>query len=284
MHPPLFIYYISFLVFPYTILLSYRLIKKRKIISLNGFVFVLCMLFIWARFIEPQWLKIKETTIPGTGINARIVLIADIHAGPYKGRYFVERLVNRVNMIDAQFNIIAGDFILQTPLQELLPILEPLKTLNRPTYFVMGNHDMPAPDVKAALTQLGLIDIEHQLLDFESFQLTGVGDRWNQDDTLKSQLPSKPTLLVAHNPDSTLHFSQQQIRLVLSGHTHCGQIRIPYIYKKIIPSEYGFDCYLEYAQTAAGTIPVYITPGVGETALPLRFLNPSTIDVLTLTP
>lgn len=240
---------------------------------------------MWCRFIEPQWLRIQETTIGNLGINAKIVLVSDLHVGPFKRSEFLEGLVKKINAIEgAQFNVFAGDYADWTETKDLAALLDPLKKLNRPTYFVMGNHDID-PAVKTTLISLGLIDIEHQVVDFGSFQLTGVGDQWALDDEIKIPLPSKPTILIAHNPDSSMKLNNNNIKLVLSGHTHCGQVRVPYLYKVIIPTEYELECGLQNApNTTIGPTPVYISSGVGETSLPLRFLNPSTIDVLHLQP
>lgn len=278
------LYYGSFMLIPYSGLLAYRVYKKKKVFSVDILLLLFCIVFLWGRFIEPRWLRVQEAQIDGLGFSADVVLVADIHAGVFKGRHFIERLVEKINAADAQFNIFAGDYVYEMSPEDLENVLAPLKNLNRPTYFVLGNHD-GNPNIRKTLKKLGLKDIEHQTIDFGSFQLTGVGDLWKNDDQIKIPLLSKPALMVAHNPDSSLKFTEAHIKLVLSGHTHCGQVRIPYLYKVIIPTDYNLECGLEYANNATiGSLPVYITPGVGETALPLRLLNPSTIDVLHLRP
>lgn len=249
------------------------------------FMLTLGLVFIWARFIEPQILRVQETVINQTGIHADVVLIADLHAGPYKGVGYMQRIVEKVNRLDATFNIIAGDFIYKMKQEDLATILAPLSGFNRPTYIVLGNHDnVELHYVEQTLQKLGLISIEHQLIDMGDFQITGVGDRWTASDQPEKAIQqlalAKPTLMVAHNPDSTAGFDAAQVNLVLSGHTHCGQIRVPFIYKNFIPSAMGHDCGLELVNTPSGIIPVFITPGTGETALPMRFLNPPTIDLL----
>ena len=284
-HPiAVFLFYASYLLIPYTGFLIWRLWKRKKFLLFDVLFLVFCVVFLWCRFVEPHWLRVQETELNGLNVHADVVLVADLHTGIFKGRSFVERLVEKVNAIDAQFIILAGDYVYEMSPENLANTLEPLKHLNKPTYFVMGNHDRSA-SIKQTLSALGLKDIEHQVVDFGMFQLAGVGDYWANDDQIKIPLPAKPTIMAAHNPDSAFKFNDKNIKLVLSGHTHCGQIRIPYLYRFIIPTDYDMDCGLQYAHnTITGKLPVYITPGVGETALPLRFLNPSTIDVLHLRP
>lgn len=280
------LYYACYLVFPYSLWLIYRILKsKRRLINLGTLILILTVVFIWATFIETQWLRVKTTPIKNTEIDANIVLVSDLHLGAFKGRLFVERLVEKINAQDADFNIFAGDYVYAMNPADLQTALQPLQGLNRPSYFVMGNHDHEIPGIKEALLQVGLIDLEHHSIDFGAFQITGVGDHFDGTDEIVIPLAKKPTIVVAHNPDSSVNFDPQQIDLVLSGHTHCGQVRIPILYKKILPTQYGFDCGLEQAPYKnQKNIPVYISPGVGETAMPFRLLNPPTIDLLHLHP
>lgn len=281
------IYFGSLLAFPYLIWLGYRLWKQKKIKSIGTFVFLLGLSFIWARFIEPQLLIRRETTIHNTRINTDIVLIADLHIGVYKNAQYLERVVTKVNAQNAQLNVIAGDFIYQLPKEALSEALAPLKKLNRPTYIVLGNHDSETKDsLEKTLKELALINIEQNIIDLGEFQIAGLGDRWDYTDkiTFSDQIRNKPVIIVAHNPDSTAEISNHNITVALSGHTHCGQVRIPYLYKKVIPSEFGFNCGLEQANTPIGKIPVYITAGTGEIALPMRLLNPPAIDLIHIKP
>ena len=95
---------------------------------------------------------------------------------------------------------------------------------------------------------------------------------------------SGPTLVLAHNPDSAIALDPARVALVLAGHTHGGQIRIPWLYRHVIPSQYGFDRGEQFLHTPHGRVRVYTTVGTGEIGLPMRLFNPPTIDVLDLRP
>lgn len=92
-----------------------------------------------------------------------------------------------------------------------------------------------------------------------------------------------PTLVLTHNPDSAINLGPE-VALVLAGHTHGGQIRIPRLYRHVIPSRYGFDRGEQFLTTPRGRVRVYTTVGTGEIGLPMRLFNPPTIDVLDLRP
>ncbi len=108
-----------------------------------------------------------------------------------------------------------------------------------------------------------------------------MGDRWGQEDNVKllDTFSEKDNVVVlTHDPDTTLDYTNNNADLTLVGHTHCGQMRIPWLYKYAIPTKGPFDKGLtqeKYTQ-------LYITCGVGETALPLRLFNPPVIDILNL--
>jgi hypothetical protein len=113
------------------------------------------------------------------------------------------------------------------------------------------------------------------------FTVVGLGDRFaGKDDPgpLDGAPRDRPVIVVAHNPDSAMQLKPGSAALVVSGHTHGGQIRIPGLYRYVIPTEHPFDRGLH----GFGPVPVFVTAGLGEVGLPMRFLNPPVIDVLEL--
>lgn len=251
--------------------------------------------FIWARFIEPQLILVKHTELEGTGVETRVALVNDIHLGVYKGRGYLERLVKHLNTLDVDTVAIAGDLTYEPRPEQLHDLLSPLAQLRAPTYAVLGNHDQQPPGrdlekpLRAALAAHGVQVIEGRLItDARGVHWAGLGDRWaGKDDPGFLRKPGRqhgPTLVVAHNPDSAMQLHPGDAALVLAGHTHGGQIRIPWLYRKVIPSAHGFDRGEQILQAAHGPVRVFTSAGVGEIGLPLRLFNPPTIDVLQLRP
>ena len=169
----------------------------------------------------------------------------------------------------------------------------PLETLQKPVYAVLGNHDQQAPgpdidaELRAALATHGVQVIEGRTVTVRGFGVAGLGDRWaGKDDPgfLAAGPAPGPTLVLAHNPDSVIALDPARVALVLAGHTHGGQIRIPWLYRHVIPSQYGFDRGEQFLRTPHGRVRVYTTVGTGEIGLPMRLFNPPTIDVLDLRP
>ncbi|AKJ27947.1 metallophosphoesterase [Caldimonas brevitalea] len=248
-------------------------------------VVVLAGLFIDARFIEPQLLTVRETRL-GLGAPIKVALIADYHLGVYKGRGYLERVVDRLNQLDVDAVLIAGDHT-NSPDRPLDELLAPLARLRHPTYSVPGNHDesMPGPplakQLRDALIRHGVQPVEGRYLDAGRFIVVGLGD-WtahkDQPIGLRQAPADKPRLVLMHNPDSAMQLRPGSALLALAGHTHCGQVRIPGLYRPMISTIHPFDRGLH----TFAPVPTFVTCGLGEVKLPLRFLNPPVIDVLDL--
>ena len=88
----------------------------------------------------------------------------------------------------------------------------------------------------------------------------------------------KLSIVLTHNPDSIYEFPKTDVDLVIAGHTHGGQIRLPFIYKYAIPCKYDFDKGFYYLRN----MNIFVSPGLGMVGLPFRFLMPPEIDVLNV--
>ncbi|MDR6990902.1 metallophosphoesterase [Luteimonas sp. 3794] len=287
------LFYASWLALPFVAWLLWQLRERRRR-SLALLLLVPSLTFAWARFIEPQMIRVQETRIAGTRIEARIALISDLHLGVYKDRAFLDRVVDRLSALQVDAVAIAGDFTYEPQAHALETLFEPLARLEMPVYAVLGNHDQqaPGPDIdvalRAALQAHGVRVIEGDIVEADGYRWAGLGDRWarRDDPGFLEQAPSDlPTLMLTHNPDSASRLSMSGATLVLAGHTHGGQIRIPGLYRHAIPSALGFD-------RGEGSTPgrdgrpvrVFTTAGMGEVGLPLRLFNPPAIDILELQP
>lgn len=246
---------------------------------------------MWSRFIEPQQIIVQETTID-LWIDKTIALVADMHLWVYKDRYYLQRVVNEINKQQPDMVVIAWDFVNHVLLeQEFDELFAPLADLEMPVYAVLGNHDLP---VSWNNDRLGLVQAlkEHgvQLLNNESVLLDGYrlvwlwSHLWNEDDVdILDQFTESDTIIaLMHNPDTTLSFESWVVDLSLAGHTHCGQIKLPFIHEMIrwlyYPVVGDFDCWLSEERNTT----LYITPWLWEVIIPFRFQVPPSIDLLVL--
>lgn len=287
------LFHASWLALPVVAWLLWRLRRR------TGRVWVVlalvpCLLFAWARFVEPQMIRVRTSVLADTGVSVRIALISDLHLGVYKHRAFLERLVTHINALEVDVVGIAGDFTYEPQDDALEVLFAPLARLDAPVYAVLGNHDQQAPgpdidaDLRVALGMHGVQVIEGEIVHMAGYRWAGLGDRWarRDDATFLHHAPAQqPTLVLAHNPDSVTGLARSDAALLVAGHTHGGQIRIPWLYRYAIPSALGFDRGEQWGPGRDGQpVRVFTTTGVGETGLPLRLFNPPTIDVLHLQP
>ncbi|MFN7160924.1 MAG: metallophosphoesterase [Candidatus Gracilibacteria bacterium] len=250
------------------------------------FLIVLC---IYSRFIEPYRIKIVKTTL-GTKRSKkttllRIVVCADMHLGMYKGDKFLTRIVKEINALNPDLVLIPGDFIYEPTEADLPKLFVPFKDITVPIYAVTGNHDAEEPGfisstlVRAALSKyIHVIDNKKQIIEIQGSQylLIGLSDIW-EGETDFTIVPKEksvlPTIILIHNPDGSYMLPDACADLVVAGHTHGGQVRVPLLYHKIIPSKYGFN----RGWYKVHNNPIFVTSGLGEVVLPMRLGVPPEI-------
>ncbi len=246
---------------------------------------VAALLLAWARFVEPYWLlRTKHVRLPA-GFPGAVALVADLHVGVFKGARFMRRLVRCVNALEGiEALLIAGDFT-YLPHRPLRELCAPLREVRVPVYAVLGNHDLerPGPPVRNelldALREAGVRVVEGETVAHDRWVLAGVGDHLAGEDDLsvlaQARAYEKPVVALLHNPDSTLRYSTRaRAEVTLAGHTHGGQIRVPLLYRAVIPTRGAFDRGLV---TLRHTM-LYITSGAGEVGMPLRLFNPPVVE------
>lgn len=258
-------------------------------------------------FIEPYRLVINDVSlnVPHWSKNLdgfKVVAISDLHGGSHA--MTEERLQNLTEQINSQnpdIIVLLGDFVSQVSDKVKAPrerdlkmsietIAQNIKGLRAKygVFVVIGNHDWWYDEKKCrkAFEDVGFTVLENETKSFEVNKTTvtilGIEDFWKRrkvevDDVL-AKLPSQENVIgITHNPDS---FDQtpDSLAILLAGHTHGGQVNIPFIGAPITPSK------KEY--TAGHVIKngrnLFVTTGVGTSGLPFRFRVPPEIAVITL--
>lgn len=227
-----------------------------------------CILEPWV--LEPYWLKIKRLNMGGSKASHRLVHITDIH---YKGnRPYLEKVVERVNSLSPDFVCFSGDLVEEASyLNEALDILGSIKF---PVYGVPGNHDYESGASFKTIAQYckstggaWLVNQDTVTKDGHIQIIGATGDQF-QLPPLKQKLKH---LLIVHYPlfvnQIKASFNKDSFNLVLAGHSHGGQVRIPFWGALVLPSRVGpYD--LGLFQTMMG--PLYVNPGIGTLLLPVR--------------
>ncbi len=291
----LLVFYLSYLLFPLVIFTLYAGWSGYFSLHQSVFIFLLSVFLIYARFIEPHLVHVRQHQYrlnPNQPFakSVKVALIADLHVGLYSGHERQLRIiVEKLNQAQPDIVVVAGDWTYE-PEHKLAEELQVLRQIQAPIYSVPGNHDeqYPGPPIqellKHALDVNDVIDIEGKIVEFDEFRLIGIGDLWagKTDMRFMPELPQdKPWLILSHNPDTVDMVPELPSRpLMLSGHTHGGQVELPwitnYIMKKvsILGHKKGF-----YEHEHAD---VFVTVGTGMVGVPFRFRVPPTIDIIEL--
>lgn len=278
------------------------IIFRLFIVILLVFLFLLTL---WGSFIEPRLIKIANVNINLDKTkeieNIKIAFLSDFHLGQYKKDRFMEKIVKKIKAEQPDLIIFGGDYILGREKESLH--LEPLKQLAflYPMYAVTGNHefnqghfgDTDYADRTATIRKMfadwgiKFLDNSHEKITLhgKTFELAGIEDLWTKKaDLRKTEInidQALPKILVSHNPDVILDPESKKFDLILSGHTHAGQIRLPLIGSvPNIPTQLGRK--YDYGLYNLGLNSLYISSGLGESGVRARLLAPPEIAIINL--
>jgi uncharacterized protein len=251
--------------------------------------------------LEISYRTITLPRLPDPFAGLKIVQISDFHFHEFTEAAFLEAVVRRVNEANPDLVVLTGDFVSSKPLPghfavrmsyhcaELLSRIEcPLR------YAILGNHDVlvSAHAVTDALLTHGIPVLADSSVPLERegrrLWLAGIKDALEGRPNLATALPAgrnpeqEPLILLAHEPDFADHAIGRQIDVVLSGHTHGGQIRLPFLPPLLLP-QMGTK-YVEGLYRLRDGMQLYVNRGIGAVNLPFRFRCPPEISVLTLQP
>jgi uncharacterized protein len=207
----------------------------------------------------------------------RVLLLTDIHAGPFLRPNVLSRILASLMTLEPDLVAIGGDVVTGGP-HDLDEFLEGLALLTRAplgAWFALGNHEYFTPDAAHVRRQLDSVAIRtlcnHSVRlqhGGSSFVLGGLDDLvlGSPDWERLLEPAGPPHLLLCHNPDAFYEAEKRGIGLVLSGHTHGGQIRIPGWPPLVRQSRYGLD----EGVMAFGSSLIVVSRGIGASGLPWR--------------
>ncbi len=257
-------------------------------------------LAVYAFWIEPRSLVVTRLSLalPGLAREVRLVVMADLQpAGPFESLESIAAIVDRMNAEEGDLVLLLGDYVSTRRLStgfidphDTVPILGRLEA-PLGVYAVLGNHDWwwDGPEMRRLLTDQGITVLEDASERVEagaqSLWIAGLSDPVTQAYDLGATLAQvgtdAPVLLLTHTPD-VFPDVPAEVGLTLAGHTHGGQVDLPFLGRPIVPSRFGERFAYGLIEEAGRRL--YVTSGIGTAIIPVRFRVPPEIVVLTLTP
>lgn len=238
-----------------------------------------------------------EASAAATGV--RIAQVSDLHAASFGT--FTQRLVEAVEAAEPDLIALTGDLIdvRTADLSEVLAVVERLQAV-APAYFVLGNHEADSTlqdELLAGLEERGVVVLRDEAAQVRvagtEFTLIGIDDPRvravrgleprDPAEVLPGLVPSEAgtTVLLAHRPELLDRYAGQGIDLVLSGHAHGGQVRVPGLGGLFAPHQGWLPDLSEGVHERGGTTMV-ISRGLGNSIAAVRVNDPRELVIVDL--
>lgn len=287
--------------------------------SIIGIAGLVLLALVWGFFIEPNRLVVNQHEIRPDGWEKahdglRIVVISDLHGGArYIDKAKLKQVVETANAQGPDLIVLLGDFVsqvgggkksirkrpLKMPVEEIAGSISGFRA-KYGVFAVIGNHDdwygrdevtevLENVGIKVLVDELATVQIRGtylHLLGMRDFMsVRSPREFSDQARKLASEFNEGSLIILDHSPDVIPFLTGEnpvsaRTRLILAGHTHGGQVWLPLIGSPIVPSNFGQR--YAFGHVKSDGVDVFITTGIGTSILPVRFLVPPEIAVLTL--
>ncbi|MEM7226276.1 MAG: metallophosphoesterase [Pseudomonadota bacterium] len=255
----------------------------------------------WSFLIEPDLVTVTEVPLetskwPAGRAPLKIVALADLHTGaPHVDVAKLDEVVAEINGLEPDIVVLLGDYVIQGVLggrfvapEETARSLAALAPAQG-TYAVLGNHDWwhDGDQVRAALESAGIVVLDDQAVRLAlpdgPIWIAGIADDMTQNPNPRRVIrpipKDEPVIAIAHDP-AVFPDVPQRVVVTLAGHTHGGQVYIPFYGAPVIPGR--APRRYAYGHIRENGKDLYVSSGLGTSILPVRFNMPPEIAVITL--
>lgn len=197
----------------------------------------------YAHWVEPEWLAVREYHLKWRGPKLTFAHVSDLHASAVVRNGFIEEALETTVAQRPEFICMTGDWITHNTGYDAAWYARTLAAVTKrvPVFGTLGNHDGGAwsgshgsdDNVRAVMRFTedgGVTMLENRSVVWNGVRVVGLGDVWAErfdPDAGFREHQGLPTLLLSHNPDTKAHLEDRPFDLMLSGHTHGGQVVVP---------------------------------------------------------
>lgn len=256
---------------------------------------VVALLITVSGALRANHFHVNEIEIPLDGLKQDVVVmhIPDVHIGHHRGKDFLTAIVAETNLCEPDIVLLNGDLVDSNV--ALLPgVLSPLSDFEAPVYFTSGNHENSVDTQRALelITDHGVRILHNEVVDTHGIYLVGL-DYMNTDENTFDMHPSKdkrtikevlstislkddqPSVLMHHSPVGVRYVSAKGIDLMLSGHTHAGQM---------FPGTFLASAFFPFMKGLyqEGNTQVFVSQGAGTYGPRLRLGSDNEINLIRL--
>ncbi len=278
------------------------MISKKKMIVITICIFVCIGFSFWQNnSLQTSYYTYSCKDIPSSFDGYCIVQISDLHNKNFGKQ--PNRLIEEIQVLTPDMIVITGDIIdsNHTNIETAIAFLEEAVKI-APCYYITGNHELwleeaVRSDLMEKISNTGTVILNDEAIDItiktdtnttsgdsndnktsvsESFTLVGLDDGSLLSDTLhtltKDNDKSQFILLLAHEPQNMMLYSKENVDLILSGHAHGGQVRLPFVGGLVAPDQGFLPDYTEGLHEENG-VSMIISRGIGNSMVPVRVFN-----------
>ena len=260
--------------------------KKQKCIKLAITLIIVIALILFCNF-QNKHLETTNYTYEAEQLGAdlegyRIVQISDLHNAKFGKNN--KRLIDKIRECDPDMIVLTGDLVdsNHTNVNRAVQFVNEIVKIC-PVYYVTGNHEYwletsEYDELMTGLTGAGVVILDDQAVEISrgnaKFRLVGLDDRSLSDGTLGILLndESEFTVVLAHEPQYLARYASTGVDLVLSGHAHGGQFRLPFVGGIVAPDQ-GFFPEYTAGEYYMGSTEMIVSRGLGNSVIPVRLFN-----------
>lgn len=273
---------------------------KRFFKRLGYLILVGILIIIYSTFVEPQLLRVTSHDISLNKVEGepiKVVQFSDTHIGDFFSVKELQKVVDKINEQQADLVLFTGDLMdnastYEGSLEEIASILSQIQASSG-KYAVFGNRDYGGGAERFYEDLMTSAGFEVLVNEQETLMIKGTTlSLFGADDALIGYYhPLQTTqgiqddhlnLLMLHEPDLSDDFIHQPIDLVVAGHSHGGQVYLPFVGPLITTSL--AEKYVRGFYDVSDDMMLYVDTGIGNTKVPFRFFNVPQITVLYLKP
>ncbi|MGE8429826.1 MAG: metallophosphoesterase [Sphingobacterium sp.] len=276
--------------------------NKQKLKHIAIYLFVMgALLGFYSWKIEPHWVKHEQINLtvkylPEALEGKSLIQISDIHIGNYVDKDFIKRTFREIAALKPDIMVYTGDFVRlvhnKIPLEQLDEVMQDAPKGKLQTLAILGNHDYgknfqdsaAADSIVSLLNGYSIKVLRNESVITQGLRIFGIDDFWGTNfdlvKTMKDYDQSHACLVLCHNPDAAdLDGWNGYNGWILAGHTHAGQVRIPFWGSPIIPVKN--KNYDQGIKKISGDRTLYINRGLGH-SIPIRFNARPEVTIFTL--
>lgn len=260
--------------------------KKQKYIKLAITLSIVIVIILFCNF-QNKHLETTHYTYAAEQLGAdlegyRIVQISDLHNAKFGKNN--QKLVGRIRECEPDMIVLTGDLVdsNHTNVDRAVQFVDEIVKIC-PVYYVTGNHEYwleksEYDELMDGLIGAGVVILDDQVVEISrgnaKFRLVGLDDKSLADGTLEALLSDEKvlTVVLAHEPQYLVRYASIGVDLVLSGHAHGGQFRLPFVGGIVAPDQGFLPKYTAGEYYMNGT-EMIVSRGLGNSVIPVRLFN-----------